>query len=180
MIEQNDTLRESFNKGEAYAEIRSTKDAIARACQLAIPAVVAWNLPFAWYWRIGAFLGMMFVVGMVVALFRARRDSRSSRPANDSYITPTAFQQLYLRAPGDNNSEHGAEEVDLLTRAGIGVGVYERHPAPPIFWRKAAIAANQLHLWLEKNPTATGEERLEHARQVVNVNQLVHRSLRTG
>ncbi|HEY3908908.1 MAG TPA: hypothetical protein VGM07_03355 [Stellaceae bacterium] len=35
MIEQNDTLRESFDKGEAYAEIRSTKDAIARACQLA-------------------------------------------------------------------------------------------------------------------------------------------------
>ena len=55
----------------------------------------------------------------------------------------------------------GVEEVDLLTRAGIGVGVYDRHPAPPIFWRKAAAAANQLHLWLQQNPTATSEERLE-------------------
>lgn len=180
MIEQNDTLRESFDKGEAYAEIRSTKDAIARACQLAIPAVVAWNLPFAWYWRIGAFLGMIFVVGMSVALCRARRTSRSRRPANNCYMTPTAFQQLYLRPPGDNNPKHGAEEVDLLTRAGIGVGVYERHPAPPIFWRKAATAANQLHVWLEQYPTATGEERLAHARKLIDVNRLVHRSLRSG
>ena len=180
MIEQNDTLRELFHKGEAYAEIHSTKDAIARACQLGIPAVVAWNLPIAWYWRIGAFLGMMFVVGIFVAAFRARHTTRSQSPANDSYMTPTVFQQLYLRTPGDNNPERGVEEVDLLTRAGIGVGVYDRHPAPPIFWRKAAAAANQLHLWLEHNPTATPEERLAYARKVVDINRLVHRSLRSG
>jgi hypothetical protein len=180
MLERNDTLRESFHKGEAYAEIHSTKDAIARAFQLGIPVVVAWNLPIAWYWRIGAFLGMMFVVGIVVASFRARHGRRSQSLAQDAYLTPAVFQQLYLRVPRDNNSERGAEEVDLLTRAGIGVGIYERHPAPPIFWRKAAAAANQLHLWLEQNPTATPEDRLAHARKVVDINRLVHRSLRAG
>ena len=61
-----DTLREwreSFHRGEAYAQIRSTKDALVRFCQVGIPAVLVWNLPIAWHWRIGVILVLPFVVG---------------------------------------------------------------------------------------------------------------------
>jgi hypothetical protein len=65
-----DEWRESFRRGEAYAQIRSTKDTLVRFCQVGIPAVLVWNLPIAWYWRIGVILVLPFVVGMIVALYR--------------------------------------------------------------------------------------------------------------
>jgi hypothetical protein len=100
-----------------------------------------------------------------VAWFRARRE----KP--ESYITPLGFQQLYQ----SGNSGQGAEEVGLFARAGFMVGMYEDSPAPPSFWRKAAIAANQLHQWLEQNPTAPEKERLAYARTVLDKYRL-HRS----
>ena len=260
-------LRASFEKGQAYAEISSTKDAIVRAFQVGVPVVVAWNLPIAWYWRIVAFFVMSKLVAIVVTLLRARRDRLqklhreahalwceemrawlrqnpnatedeqlagagrvieklglrvspgyleemdawlrqnpdatkdeqldeaerlidkfglrvsprySDDPAEtitiEPQITPATFKEMYLKKQ-DFGPEAG-EIVDLLVRAGIGVGKYEQHPKPPIFWRKAAVAANQLGAWLRQNPTATPDARLAKARSVVDINRLVHRSLR--
>jgi hypothetical protein len=74
-----DEWREGFRRGEAYAQIHSTKDAVVRFCQVGIPAVLAWNLPIAWYWRIGIILALPFVVGLIVAQYREGR--RKGRPA---------------------------------------------------------------------------------------------------
>jgi hypothetical protein len=78
-----DTLRnewrESFHRGESYAQIHSPKDALVRFCQVGIPAVLAWNLPIAWYWRIGIILALPFVVGVIVALYREGRRKGARR-----------------------------------------------------------------------------------------------------
>jgi hypothetical protein len=95
-------------------------------------------------------------------------------------ITPSLFQEIYLRTPGANHRPEAEEVVELLVNAGIGVGKYGGRPRPEIFWQKASAAANQLYMWLEQNPAATREQRLAHARKVVDINRLVHRSLRTG
>jgi hypothetical protein len=95
-------------------------------------------------------------------------------------ITPSLFQEIYLRTPGANHRPEAEEVVELLVNAGIGVGKYGGCPLPEIFWQKASAAANQLYIWLEQNPAATREQRLAHARKVVDINRLVHRSLRTG
>src|SRR5580704_15366392 len=75
-----DTLRsewcESFHRGERYAQIHGPKDALARFCQVGIPAALMWNLPIAWYWRIGIILALPFVVGVIVALYREGRAKR--------------------------------------------------------------------------------------------------------
>ena len=34
-----------------------------------ICAVVAWNLPISWYWKIAAFLAMYFTIGLARILF---------------------------------------------------------------------------------------------------------------
>lgn len=49
----------------ADGRIRSRSDAIIRAMVIGIAIVIAWNAPFEWYWRVGIFLGIMFVVGIV-------------------------------------------------------------------------------------------------------------------
>jgi hypothetical protein len=229
-------LRASFDKGQVYAKINSTKDAIVRTFQLGVPAVVAWNLPIAWYWRIVAFFVMFKLIAIVVTTRRARRDrlqklhrvaharlhrvayalwceemeawlrrnpdatedellveagqlidklglrasprysDRAETIAIEPQITPAAFEEMYLKKQ-DFGPEAG-EIMDLLVRAGIGVGKYERYPKPPIFWRKAAKAANELRAWLRQNPTASSEARQTKARSVVDINRLVHRSLR--
>jgi hypothetical protein len=94
-------------------------------------------------------------------------------------ITPDIFKQIYLSEPGNSWGPEAKEVVDLLAAAGLGVGLYH-HPHPPIFWQKAAAAANELGMWLKRNPTATPEERAAAARRVVNRNRLVHRSLRSA
>ena len=94
-------------------------------------------------------------------------------------ITPDIFKQIYLHQPGNSWGPEAEEVVDLLVKAGIGVGVYP-DPYPPIFWQKAAEAANELYGWLKHNPTASPEERLTYARKVVNAKRLVHRSLRSA
>jgi hypothetical protein len=68
-----DDRREAFHRGQTYAQIHSTKDGLVRFCQVAIPAVLVWNLPIAWYWRIGAILVLPFLVGMNVAIYREGR-----------------------------------------------------------------------------------------------------------
>jgi hypothetical protein len=221
-------LRDSFEKGQAYAEITSTKDAIVRAFQVGVPVIVAWNLPFAWYWRIVAFFVMFKLVAIVVTTRRARRDRilmvgqiargmwseemeawlhqnpnategeqlteagrlldkfglRASHRDSDQaetvsiepQITPAAFEEMYLKK--QDFGPEADEIVDLLVRAGIGVGKFERYPKPPVFWRKSAKAANELRAWLRQNPTASAEARQAKARSVVDINRLVHRSLR--
>jgi hypothetical protein len=76
---RRDEWRESFHRGEAYAQIHSTKDALVRFCQVGIPAVLVWNLPISWYWRIGIILVLPFVVGMIVAV--SREGGRKRRTA---------------------------------------------------------------------------------------------------
>jgi hypothetical protein len=99
---------------------------------------------------------------------------------NEFDFSPAIFQEIYLRTPGISYRDEAQEVVELLVQAGIGVGIYNGHSRPAIFWRKAAVAANQLYMWLEQNQMANSEERLAQARKIVDVNRLVHRSLRTG
>jgi hypothetical protein len=177
-------FRESFREGVHRAEIRNTKDAIFRALQVSVPAVVAWNLPIAWYWRIASFFVLLLAVGVIVNLLRARRDgfahSYSAEGVDDpNVITSDAFERVYLRRPGAESAPEIEEVVDLLVRAGIGVGIYSGRN-PPIFWRKAAVAANELRIWLQRHPAATPEARGAQARKVIDSNRLVHRSLRSG
>jgi hypothetical protein len=94
-------------------------------------------------------------------------------------ITPDIFKQIYLRQPGNSWGPEAEEVVDLLVKAGIGVGIYS-DPYPPIFWQKAAEAANEFYGWLKRDPTASPETRLAHARKVVDAKRLVHRSLRSA
>jgi hypothetical protein len=107
----------------------------------------------------------------------ARHPGRAARE-----LTPISFEQIYSGRGADYGQE-AQELVDLLVRAGIGVGKYEyrglQHGYPPRFWRKAAVAANELSNWLKLNPMAPSEDRLAHAQRVVNMNRLVHRSLRS-
>jgi hypothetical protein len=90
----------------------------------------------------------------------------------DWYMTPLVFEEIYVPKPEASHGREAEEVVDLLVRAGIGVGKYDPLSTPPIFWRKAAKAANQLHMWLDENPTATPQQRLAHARKVVDNNRL--------
>jgi hypothetical protein len=46
-------------------KIRGNWDAIVRAVVIGAALVIAWNAPYAWYWRILIFLGIMFVVGII-------------------------------------------------------------------------------------------------------------------
>jgi len=65
---------QGIRRGETYAQIHSTKDAVVRFCQVGIPTLLAWNLlPIAWYWRIGIILVLPFVIGLIVALYREGR-----------------------------------------------------------------------------------------------------------
>jgi len=213
-------LRASFEQGQAYAEIRSAKDAVVRAFQVGVPAVVAWNLPITWYWRLVAFFVMFKLVAIVVTTRRARRErlmlaqmargiwaeemegwlrqnpqaTKDDRLAEagrlldkfglratadattELQITPVEFEDMYLKRR--DLGPEGDEIVDLLVRAGIGVGKYAQYPKPPVFWRKSAKAANELREWLRQNPTASPEARQAKARAVVDINRLVHRSLR--
>lgn len=82
-------------------------------------------------------------------------------PVKNDYMTPETFEQIYLRAL---EATEKSEEVNLLLRAGLG----EPYHLSPRFLRKAASAANQLHRWLERNPTASPDQRLAHARKVVD------------
>src|SRR5437868_5833281 len=57
---------QGIRRGETYAQIHSTKDAVVRFCQVGIPTLLAWNLlPIAWYWRIGIILVLPFVIGLL-------------------------------------------------------------------------------------------------------------------
>jgi hypothetical protein len=49
----------------ADGKIRGRVDAIVRGTVLAVAAFVAVIAPYAWYWRIAIFIGIMFVVGMI-------------------------------------------------------------------------------------------------------------------
>ena len=132
-------------------------------------------------------VGMFDVICMLAASLRARREAAFRarrdrlRDLQDSYMSPAAFQEIYLRGPGTNYEPEAQEVVDLLSDAGIGVGKYgPPHRRPPIFWRKAAAAATDLRVWLKQNPMATPAERAAQARKVVDINRLVNRSLRSG
>ena len=55
------------DKQNPYADgrIGSTADAVARSIVVGIAIVVAWNAPYAWYWRLAIFVGIMSVLGVV-------------------------------------------------------------------------------------------------------------------
>jgi energy-coupling factor transporter transmembrane protein EcfT len=46
-------------------KIRGHTDAIVRAIVIGAAIVVAWNVPYSWYWRVAIFLGIMFVLGII-------------------------------------------------------------------------------------------------------------------
>lgn len=118
--------------------------------------------------------------GRLLDKFGLRASHRYSDQAEtvsiESRITPVAFEETYLKK--QDFGPEADEIVNLLVCAGIGVGKYERYPKPPVFWRKSAKAATELRVWLRQNPTASAEARQAQARSVVDINRLVHRSLR--
>jgi hypothetical protein len=128
---------------------------------------------------IGAIVGcwLVFVLSLIP---RAIGIARPRRPADRQEFTASVFEDIYLQRANVSHKPEAIEVVDLLVHAGIGVGKYEGYPRPPIFWRKAATAANQLYAWLQQNPATSREDRLNAARKVVNINRLVHHSLRMG
>jgi uncharacterized protein (DUF58 family) len=72
-------MEENYYDGK----IRGNGDAIVRATVVGTAIVIAWNAPYAWYWRIGIFVVIMFALGIIyptaqLALAR-RRERRRSR-----------------------------------------------------------------------------------------------------
>ena len=51
-------------------------------------------------------------------------------------ITPSVFQEIYLRTPGANHRPEAEEVVELLVNAGIGVGNTAVVPFPRFFGRR--------------------------------------------
>ena len=45
-------------------KISSAWEAIIRAVAIGAALVIDWNAPYAWYWRVLIFLGIMFVVAI--------------------------------------------------------------------------------------------------------------------
>jgi hypothetical protein len=115
-------------------------------------------------------------------------------------ISPAVFRDVYLHMPtkflgmrdryefpnGAQAPGYGAEVEELvamLVRAGLSSEKYQRRgqlyePPPPIFWHKAARAANELRAWLRRNPGAPPDSRAAQARKVVDRTGLVPRFLR--
>ena len=61
-------------------KIRGHTDAIIRAIVVAAAIFVAWNAPYAWYWRIGTFVAIMFVLGIIYpAIQRVLGERREQR-----------------------------------------------------------------------------------------------------
>jgi hypothetical protein len=61
-------------------KIRGHADAIIRAIVVGTAIVVAWNAPYAWYWRIGIFVAIMFVLGIIYpAIQRVLAERREQR-----------------------------------------------------------------------------------------------------
>ena len=66
-------------------KIRSTWDAIIRAVAIATALVIDWNAPYAWYWRVLIFLGIMFVVAITyhgVIAYRGVQRAIAERNSN--------------------------------------------------------------------------------------------------
>jgi hypothetical protein len=63
-------------------KIRSHADAIIRAIVTAMAALAAWNAPYAWYWRIGIFVLIMFLVGIIYPAVQLAISRRRSRTEN--------------------------------------------------------------------------------------------------
>jgi hypothetical protein len=49
----------------ADGKFRNRGEAVIRAIVMGAAVVVAWNTPYAWYWRVAIFLGIMFLVGII-------------------------------------------------------------------------------------------------------------------
>jgi hypothetical protein len=128
---------------------------------------------------IGAIVGC-WLVFMLSLIPRAIGMTRARRPIDRQEFTASVFEDIYLQRADVNHKPEATEVVRLLIDAGIGVGKYEGYSRPPIFWHKAAAAANQLYAWLQQNPATSREDRLNAARKVVDMNRLVHHSLRMG
>lgn len=117
---------------------------------------------------------------------------RSYKNMKDLDISPAVFRDVYHNMPTEFQplaapkvASYGLEVegvVAMLVNAGLGPGEYWRrsrsYRTPPIFWRKAATAANQLRAWLRENPAASPEARALQTRRVVNRTGLVPRYLR--
>jgi hypothetical protein len=147
------------------------------------------------------FLPVIYIVISVVVFFLmslmplpesgARRALSELNAMEGLDISPAVFREVYLRPPigfpapmRPQGSSYGPEiegVVALLVDAGLGPSKYRRRlgdPPPRIFWRKAAMAANQLRAWMRQNPAAPPEARTAQARRVVDKTGLIPRWLR--
>ena len=87
----------------ADGKLRSHGDAIIRAIVVGSAVAVAWNAPYAWYWRLAIFVAIMFVVGIIyptVQFALAKRKHRrliEAEQANQPGIS--AYQAVLKHYP---------------------------------------------------------------------------------
>lgn len=65
--------RKQFNTAQDDARIRSTRDALVRAVQVGAALGIAIGVPAPWWVRILLFLGVMFVIGVIVQFRKIHR-----------------------------------------------------------------------------------------------------------
>jgi Flp pilus assembly protein TadB len=65
---------EAARRLEDNARVKRGNDALVRVCIIAFGLAIAAILPVSWEWRIGLFLAIMFMVGILIpAVGRARK-----------------------------------------------------------------------------------------------------------
>jgi hypothetical protein len=67
---------EASRRLEDNAHVKRGNDALVRICMIGFGLAITAILPVSWAWKIGLFVGIMFVVGILIPLVgRARRNS---------------------------------------------------------------------------------------------------------
>jgi hypothetical protein len=167
MARQPLNLPAQFNKGEQRAKIYSTRDAALRSMQVGTAIVIAWNLPFAWYWRFICFCFILFMISLVINAFRDRGDRREMR------LKPvySRFREVYLGIADDVQPEE--EELADLYAGGGGLGLLEaKGRVARKRLERAALWVIDMEHWLKMHAKATKEERLEESRRLLDMLKL--------
>jgi hypothetical protein len=71
---QSPDRSEASRRLEDNARIKRGNDTLVRVCMVAFGLAISAILPVPWGWKIGLFLGIMFLVGILIPVVgRARR-----------------------------------------------------------------------------------------------------------
>jgi hypothetical protein len=66
VTEPNDHV---FQQSRDRVRVKLTGGTLLRAFMVGTAIAIGWRLPFVWYWQVVSFLGIMLIVGLVVASF---------------------------------------------------------------------------------------------------------------